>query len=545
MRKRILCALLALCLAVTCLGGCKKKQKGDGTGGGFRFPIAAEPTILDPQMAQDDPSVTVLCALFEGLTRLDNDGKAIPAAADWTVSEDGLTYTFTLKESYWNVNAVEGQEHPWDEPLRVTADDFLFAIQRIADPATGSPLTAELAGILNAEAVSKGEKPIEELGVKALDSTHLTITLTAPDSDFPARLATSPFFPCHRAFFEYTAGRYGLEEEYVLSNGAFRLAAWNHGENLLLYKHNDYHDADAIAPEAVRFVIGVEDPVTALKEGDLSAAPLSAAQAATVGEDIRTAKLDDTVRSLWFNTAATPLSNGDIRRALRDGIQWDSVHGFVKKSGETVATGYVPPAATVSGSEIYRTAGNALSPTTDAAAAKESLQKGLTALEIASPNRIRIEVLAAEDSVSTDIARYIVQSWQKNLGIAVTLTLVSEQELARRVKNGNYQAALYTHTPTGLTGGENLSAFASAAPDNFARLKDDKVDAAITAALAGGRAELTALERAVWEACPAVPISFPCRYYGFAADTADIVARPFGGGRYQGPLDFRSAKVWE
>jgi oligopeptide transport system substrate-binding protein len=114
-------------------------------------------------MAQDDASVTVLCALFEGLTRLDNDGKAIPAAADWTVSEDGLTYTFTLKESYWTVNAIDGETNPWDEPIRVTADDFLFAIQRVADPATKSPLAAELYGIRNIEAVSKGEKPLEEL----------------------------------------------------------------------------------------------------------------------------------------------------------------------------------------------------------------------------------------------------------------------------------------------------------------------------------------------------------------------------------------------
>lgn len=539
--KRWLCALLALCLTVCLCGGCKKKQKGDGSGGGFRFPIAAEPAMLDPQMAQDDSSVTVLCALFEGLTRLDNKGKAIPAAATWTVSEDGLTYTFALKESYWNTNSIEGQDHPWDEPLRVTADDFLFAIQRVADPATKSPLAAELIGIRNAEAVNKGEKPPEELGVKAVDKTHLTITLEAPDSDFPARLATSPFFPCHRAFFEYTAGRYGLEEDYVLSNGAFRLAAWNHDENLLLYKHNKYHDADAIAPEAVRFVIGVEDPITALKEGDLSAAPLSATQAAKVGKDIRTTKLDDTVRSLWLNTAASPLSNADLRRALRDSIQWDSVNGFLKKSGETVATGYVPPAATVDGT-AYK---NTLSPTTDTAAAKASLQQALTALELKAPDRVRIEVLAAEDTVSTDIARYIVQSWQKNLGVTVTLTLVSETELARRVKNGNYQAALYTYTPTGLTGGENLSTFGSTAPDNLARLKDDKVDAAVAAALAGGRDELVALEQTVWEACPAIPISFPCRYYGFAANTKDIVARPFGGGRYQSPLDFRSAKKWE
>lgn len=546
MRKRILCVLLVLCLAATCLcGGCGKKNKDDGKGGGFLFPIAAEPAMLDPQMAQDDPSVTVLCALFEGLTRLDSKGKAVPAAATWTVSEDGLTYTFTLKKSYWNTNSVKGETHPWDKAMQVTAADFVFGIRRVADPATKSPLAAELTGILNAEAVIKGEKPLEELGVKAVDKTHLTITLEAPDNDFLARLATSPFFPCQREFFDYTAGRYGLEEEYVLSNGAFRLAAWNHDENLLLYKHNDYHDADAIAPEAVRFVISTDDPLTALKEGDLSAAPLSAAQAATAGKDIRTTKLDDTVRSLWLNTAAAPLNNGDIRRALRDSIQWDSVHAYLKQSGETVAAGYVPPAATVSGSDTYRKKDNALSPATDTAAAKDSLQKGMTELELKAADRVRVEVLAAEDSVSTNLARYIVQSWQKNLGISVTLTLISEQELARRVKNGNYQAALYTHTPTGLTGAENLSAFGSTAPDNLARLKDEAVDAAITAALAGGRTELTALEQAVWQACPTIPISFPCRYYGFGKNTADIVARPFGGGRYQAPLDFRDAKLYE
>lgn len=521
MRKRWLCGLLAVCLVATCLCGCKKKQKDDGSGGGFRFPIAAEPTMLDPQMAQDDSAVTALCALFEGLTRLDNSGKAIPAAADWTVSEDGLTYTFTLRESYWSTNPVEGQTHPWDEPIRVTADDFVFGLQRVADPATGSPLAAELYGIQNAEAVIAGEMPVEELGIQAIDSKRLTITLTAPDSDFPARLATSPFFPCHRAFFAYTAGRYGLEPEYVLSNGAFRLAAWNHDKDLLLYKHETYHDADAISPAAVRFVIGVEDPVAALKEGDLSAAPLSAAQV-KAADGIRTAKLDDAARYLWFNTAADALSDVTVRRTLRDAVQWDKVDAFVKSSGEAVATAYTPPAASRRGDA-----------TLNRVTATGTVAVG------------RIEVLAAEDPVSADLARYILQSWQKNLGLTFTLTLVSETELAKRVKSGNYQVALYTHTPSGLTAAENLSLFASTAPDNFSRLKDDAIDDAILAARQGGSDAVTALEQALWEACPAIPISFPCRYYGFAKNTADIVARPFGGGRYQGPLDFRSAKQYD
>lgn len=541
MRKRLLCLLLAVCIAATGLCGCKKKRKDDGSGGGFRFPIAAEPATLDPQMAQDDPSVTVLCALFEGLTRLDNSGKAVPAAATWTVSEDGLTYTFTLKESYWNANPTEGKDYAWNDPIRVTAEDFVFGIQRVADPAARSPLAAELIGIRNAQAVINGELPVEELGVKAVDKSHLTITLDAPDSDFPARLATSPFFPCHRAFFDYTAGRYGLEEEYVLSNGAFRLAAWNHGESLLLYKHAEYHDAANIAPEAVRFVIGTEDPVTALKEGDLSAAPLTSAQAKSAS-GIRTTKLDDTARYLWFNTSKSPLHTVEVRQALRDSIQWDSVDAYVKKAGETVATAYAPPAAIKRG-------GGTLDRVTDTAAATALLQEGIAAINqdggsISKPAQLKIDVLAAEDTVSADIARYILQSWQKNLGITVTLTLVSEQELAKRLKNGNYQVALSIHTPAGLTAAENLSLFASTAPDNFARLTDGTVDEAIAAARSGDAAAVAALEQALWEACPAIPVSYPGRYYGFAENTADIVARPFGGGRYQSPLDFRKAKVY-
>ena len=101
----------------------------------------------------------------------------------------------------------------------------LFAFQRLADPAIASPLAGELLGIQNADKVLAGKKAIVDLGVKAVDESTLTVTLTAPDDDFPAKMATSPFFPCHRGFFEATAGRYGLEEQYLLSNGAFRLTA--------------------------------------------------------------------------------------------------------------------------------------------------------------------------------------------------------------------------------------------------------------------------------------------------------------------------------
>ena len=105
-------AMLAMALL---LSGCHKDSLADKA---FRFRLPADPQQLDPQVSTDRSSMTVTAALFEGLTRLDDEGRAVAAAADWTVSADGLTYTFTLKESKWNNG----------EP--VTAADFVFGIRR-------------------------------------------------------------------------------------------------------------------------------------------------------------------------------------------------------------------------------------------------------------------------------------------------------------------------------------------------------------------------------------------------------------------------------
>lgn len=538
--KRILSLWLVVCLLCTGLTGCGD----DGTGKGFRFPIEDEPEGLDPQMATDAPSVTVIAALFEGLTRLDADGAVVPGAADWVVSQDGLTYTFTLRDSKWSALSGADQQTPWAAPTPVTAQDFVFGWQRAVDPKTGSPLAAEFDGIKNAKAIRTGKKKLSALGVKATNEKTLVVTLEQPDDDFLARLATTPFMPCNQAFFEYTGGRYGLEEQYVLTNGAFWLAAWNHNESLLTYKHESHPDAAAIAPEAVRFVIGAKDPVAALNKGDLDAVPLTATQAEKTGNAIQKHPLRDTLRSLWFNTATAPFAAADLRRALRDSIEWTALESLLAEQGanESRASGFVPPDAVVSGTDRYRTDQNTLAYQTDATAAKQFLKKGLAALDT---GKLRFELLAADDPDSADLARYLVQSWQKNLGVYTTLTLLPEADLNRRVQSGNYQAAIAVHTPAGRTGAENLSCFATDAAGNLAGLQSKTVNAAISKALAGGRKDLQALEQTLWDACPCVPLSDVTRYYAVAADTEGIVPRPFGGGRFSAPLYFREAKKFE
>lgn len=146
-------------------------------------------------------------------------------------------------------------------------------MQRAVSPQTGSPLASQLFIIQNAQEVNEGKRPVSDLAVRAVDEDTLTITLTQPDPEFPERLAGTPFMPCNEAFFTYTAGRYGLEKEYVLTNGPFLLTAWNHGKSLLLNKNENFHEKEDVYPSSVRYVIGsAEDSGDALLAGSLDAA---------------------------------------------------------------------------------------------------------------------------------------------------------------------------------------------------------------------------------------------------------------------------------
>lgn len=540
--RRVLAVLTALILLLS-LTACGD----DGSGKGFRLPLDSEPRQLDPQSATEASSVAVISALFEGLTRLDANGNVVDGAATYTVSDDGMTYTFTLKESYWSTISIRGEQTNWDEPTMVTAQDFVFGWRRAVSPDNQSGTATAFYGIKNAEAIHKGEATLSSLGVKAVSDTVLTVTLEQADPSFPARLATTPFMPCDRAFFEYTAGRYGLEGKYLLSNGAFSLTAWNHNQSLLLSKNEYYHAADTVAPSAVRFVVDTEDPAAALTEGSLDAAFLSAEAVDTarqVGVTVHT--LEDAVRGVYFNTAEPALANASVRRALRDTIEWATVYDHLAAAGEPKATGVIPPDARV-GSESYRRGDNAAIWTTRVDAAQTTLGEGLAAVypEEETPAMPRLTFLAAEDTVSADTARYIVQSWQKNLKLSCTLELVSEQTLAARVGSGNYQIALFTAVGGGLTAADNLTAFVSGAANNLTGFSDPAFDAAYTAAARGGRAEVTAAETMLREHCPIIPVSFPHRAYGIAANCEDVTVRPFGGGTYGGEYEFLHAKKFD
>lgn len=520
--------LLTAAFLLLTLAGCGGKDSPLGKT--FRFPLSAEPRQIDPQVSRDAPSVTAVAALFEGLTRLDDQGKAVPGAADWTVSPDGLIYTFTLRDSKWSDGAP------------VTAADFVFGMQRAVSPATGSALAELLFGIQNAREVNAGALPVEELGVEAAGERTVVVTLTEPDSGFPEKAAGTPFMPCNQAFFEGTQGRYGMEVEYVLTNGPFLLAKWAHNQYLRLEKHEGYHGRDDVYPAAVVYRIGLTgDPLEALQEGDLDAAELTPEQAEAARlKGLRVIELEDTVQFFWLNTSVQALSAPAIRRALREGLEWDSLREQLNTTVYEPATGFVAPDAVVEGGEKYRRAENPY--VTDVDRARRDLSAGLAFLELeALP---RLTVLCADDDYSQRLALYAVQSWQKNLKVYMDIQPVGDAELASRVEAGNYQIALYASTAPGLSAMEALGAFTSGASrGNLSRLQDTGFDTLFTE-LSGGstaREELDRLEHALNELCPAIPLAFQRRYVGLPQTVTGVTIRPFGGGAYGAAISFRHA----
>jgi len=191
---------VAVCTLPLCTG-CSipflEQEESDGSGYLFTASLAANPKSLDPQSATDAASKTIIENLYEGLVELDENGSPqLAAAENYTVSPDGLTYTFTLKsDRFWFYDANADDVVDDDEKWQVTADDYVYAFQRIFDPQTQSPYTSMFSCLQNADAVQSGQLAPEEIGVRAVSSTMLLIFPRPSGRRSLLRTTTPPSLP--------------------------------------------------------------------------------------------------------------------------------------------------------------------------------------------------------------------------------------------------------------------------------------------------------------------------------------------------------------
>ncbi len=497
----------------------------------FAYDITGEPSNLDPQLASDSASLLVLQNTMEGLMSYDKDGAlTMGAALSYTVSDDGMTYVFTLDET---ANWV----HRGSVYAPVTAHDFVFAFQRIFDTATASPFIKEFMCIKNADEVVVGQRPKEALGVYASKTYELTVELSYPFDGFLALTATTPAMPCNPNLFTETQGKYGTNIKNMAFNGPFILSSWKSGESLTLRKNTSYHRASEVLPSRVvlyppmkdqdstaRFLAGTTDVMSV--SGDRIEA--------LVADGYGYEQFQDTTWALVFNTNDAVFANKNIRLAFAHSFTNTSyLHQFpiwLKKAGA-----FVPPVVS-SGMQPYRRhAGLDFMLEYQPDAARGLLNAGL--LELEQSKLPKVTVLCPQQEVFGFLMQYVQQTWQDDLSAFVSLERKSDPDILRAVKNGQFQVALVPFRPESDNVSEMLSQFVSDSPKNITGYQNPDYDALMTAAtLAATQQEATgdliAAEQLLIEQGVLIPFAYQTSFYAISKNANDIVISPFGGGLF-------------
>ncbi|RTR03364.1 peptide ABC transporter substrate-binding protein [Halomonas nitroreducens] len=185
----------------------------------------------------------ILMDVYEGLVKKGPDGEILPGmATSWEVSEDGLTYTFHLRE-----------DAAWSDGEPVTAEDFVFGWRHLLDPANASKYAYMLYPVVGAEAVNTGQQPPEALGVAARDDGRtFEVTLESPTPYFTQLLTHYTAYPAPKHAFD-AHGKDYVDLDHIVTNGAFTPEAWVSQSHISVQRNPEYYDADAVALDGVTY----------------------------------------------------------------------------------------------------------------------------------------------------------------------------------------------------------------------------------------------------------------------------------------------------
>ncbi|MDD5939351.1 MAG: peptide ABC transporter substrate-binding protein [Lachnospiraceae bacterium] len=395
---------------------------------------------LDPQQATDGTSFEVIADYTDGLYQMDKDGKAVPAlAADTKVSDDGLTYTFTLKDAKWSNGTP------------VTAKDFVFGWQRAVDPDVASEyayMLSDIGQVKNAADIIAGKKDKSELGITAVDDKTLKVELEAPVSYFLSLMYFPTFYPVNEDFYNSVGDSFGTSPETTLSDGAFVLDSYEPAATSFhLTKNADYYDADRVKLAGLNYQV-IQDSQQALmsyQTGDLDITLVN-------GEQVDQVKDDPAFKAvgagyLWYVSpnisSVKELANLNIRKAMTMAIDRDTLTTGVLKDGSLPTYTAVPPqfATGPDGSDFSEDQTKFQDDCKfDADAAADYWKKGLEEL---GEDSVELEMIVDADDAPQKVAQVLKEQWESTLpGLTVDLKVEPKKQRVQDMQDGNFQVAL-------------------------------------------------------------------------------------------------------
>ncbi len=532
--KKIIAALLCLAVAAFTFAGCS----GDDETLDLIYPFSGNINSFDPQVASTGDEFLVTENCFEGLVRCDDEGNITAGCAEsWNVSSDGLTYIFNIKKGLkWYIYKSVAKKMGENYDPEITADDFVFALQRGASDLTDSPLYSTISAIENAPQVHSGEEDESTLGVSAQDPYTLVIKLSSPDDSFLETMSTAVAMPCNREFFESTNGRYGLDLEYTMFNGQFYITNIL-DSSYILAKNKKY--AGPSPANATDLTLNIVDSEESLAEDLLSgyydAAYIRGYESSGIDEKsgVTLTPYSNTSWMIVMNGTDGIFANKDARHAFLlslTGINYEDFPYLQK------AEGYVPPTCTANGASYI----DSVSSVVESANAGEAVALWRDA--IAKEKLYTQEITMLVPDYMEDVARALVQGIQAGIGsvsnvngtdvdFTVTIEPMAESEMKSKVASSDYDIALYPYTANSTSPVSFLQSFADI---GYAKFNSNAFSRALEQAASADAESLAQAcldcEKALYENYSFLPVFYESCYYAQAKGVSGVQFHP-GSGR--------------
>ncbi|MBC3381767.1 oligopeptide ABC transporter substrate-binding protein OppA [Serratia fonticola] len=372
----------------------------------------SEVASLDPHKVEGTPESNIILNLLEGLVSTDANGHLAPAVAENWENAGYQTWTFHLRPG-----AV------WNDGSPVTAQDFVYSWQRLADPKTGSPYASYLqyARIENIDAILAGKKPPESLGVSAIDDKTLRVTLSEPVPYFVSMLSHTSMKPVKQSVVEKFGDKWTLPQNYV-GNGAYRLSEWVVNEHIMLERSPSYwNNSKTVIDQATFLPLSSEvSDINRYRSGEIditnSAIPpnLYAKMKREIPEQLH---VNPYLCTFYYeiNNQRAPFTDERVRAAVKLTLDRDIIANKIMGQGQIPAYSFTP---------TFTEGGN-FSPPEWAGwtpeKRNEEAKKLLAQAGFTAEKPLKFTLLYNTSDQNKQQAIAAASMWKKNLGAQVTL----------------------------------------------------------------------------------------------------------------------------
>lgn len=391
-----------------------------------------EVATIDPHKSQGVPESHVIRDLMEGLVNQDADGKTIPGIATSWETTDNKKFIFHLRKDAKFSNG---------DPI--TADDFVYSFQRAVDPATASPYAwyVEYTKMANAKDIIEGKKNKSELGVKAIDSHTLEVTLDTAIPYFVMMTGHTTMMVVHKPTIEKFGDQWTKPENFV-GSGAYKVNKWVVNERLELVRNDQYWDNGKTVINKVTY-LPIENKVAEMNrffsgEIDFTYSPLPVEHFKRLKKDYpESLSVEGSLCSYYysFNTKKKPFDDVRVRKALSYTIDRQVVADAILGQGQKPAY-FLTPEITADFDPALPAYGRLSQKERNQEAARLLAQAGYT-----KDNPLKFKLLYNTDENHKKLAVALGSMWKKTLGVNVELENQEWKSYLDSKDQGNFEVA--------------------------------------------------------------------------------------------------------